>query len=358
VILLLAILALAITTATLIAAQADASARARAEGVRARLAAESAARVAAASWEPAPIRALGLLDQHPLPTSLRLPGNAGGRASVRRVGPDVFLVLAEGAAGQARARAAMLVRILSITSLLSPFPAALASGEATIAVGARVDVLPPDAPPTGWPSQTCDSGAADTLTLAFGEAARPGVYSTGLLTVQSPDVGGFPPIAHGSPQPVPAGLGPLEWSVLARRADRIESGAIALAPVANAGRCETAAPGNWGDPRDRTSPCWTYMPLIYAPGDLRLTAGSGQGVLVVRGRLIVDGGVDFYGPILAGGGAQVSSGATLWGALAATPLEWAGSVTYSPCVILRALSSAPGLGRPFRAGRRLWARFF
>jgi len=48
----------------------------------------------------------------------------------------------------------------------------------------------------------------------------------------------------------------------------------------------------------------------------------------------------------------------VWGALRAAAASWSGEARYSACALLRALGGAPGLGRPWRAGPRLWLPAF
>src|SRR5207253_1082271 len=91
-------------------------------------------------------------------------------------------------------------------------------------------------------------------------------------------------------------LGPFSTHDLERIADRVEQGALNVAPVLRDTICDTHARGNWGDPLDRGSPCALYFPLIFAPGDLSF-AGTGQGVLVVVGNLLLQDNAQFYGPV-------------------------------------------------------------
>ena len=39
---------------------------------------------------------------------------------------------------------------------------------------------------------------------------------------------------------------------------------------------------NWGDPATPTGVCFGYFPIIYAPGNLRISGGYGQGILLVE----------------------------------------------------------------------------
>ncbi len=354
-ILLVAVAALALAAGTAAAAHAVVLAGSRADAVRARLAAESAVRSALAGWRAGDERALPLLGERAL-APLTLAGGAAGRPSVRRLGGDLFLLRAEGRAGAARARAGAVVRILSVASFLPPFPAAIAGDGVRLGASARVGVSPPASAPPAWLPASCDPSAADTLAAVFGVAQRPGI-ATGELEADGASIVGDPPVA-GPTAADSGGFGPLSWDRVAAAADRTETGALRLAPVAPDGDCDRAAAGNWGDPLDPGSPCATWLPLVYAPGDLRILGGAGQGVLVVRGRLLLEGDTRFYGTIFVGGAVQAQPGVALWGAVHAQEVSWAGEATYSACAVLRALGSSPGLGRPWRIGARLWIPLF
>ena len=61
--------------------------------------------------------------------------------------------------------------------------------------------------------------------------------------------------------------------------------------------CDADRETNWGEPRG-DGPCAKYLPVIHARGDLYLQHGRGQGVLVVDGDLVVEGGVRFHGLVV------------------------------------------------------------
>ncbi len=356
-ILLVAVAALALAAGSTIAARAVVVAASRADAVRARLAAEAVVRAALTSWRAGEERALLLAGERALPPVLRLAGGAEGRATVRRLGGDLYLVRGEGRAGAARAYAGALVRVLSVGSFLAAFPAALAADRVRLGASAGVDVSAPDAAPPPWGPASCDPAAADTVAAVFGGVARPGVAASALER-EGADIAGEPPVAPAPPVADSTGFGPLSWDRLAAAADRTESGPVHLAPADQAGACDRAARGNWGAPLDPASPCGGYFPLVYAPGDLRVLGGVGQGVLVVRGRLELAGDTRFYGAIFVAGAVEAEAGVTVWGAVRAGSASWSGRANYAACALIRALAAAPGLGRPWRTGARLWLPVF
>lgn len=94
--------------------------------------------------------------------------------------------------------------------------------------------------------------------------------------------------------------------------------------------------------------------LAFAPGDLTLSGGAGQGMLVVLGRLRLVGDAAFSGAVLARG-LDVANG-HIRGAvrvLGTDSTRIDGTLRFDPCAVEAALA-AGGLGRPFRRGARLW----
>src|ERR1043166_5023746 len=64
-------------------------------------------------------------------------------------------------------------------------------------------------------------------------------------------------------------------------------------PLIVGGACQASAiPANWGEPNHTTpaGACDTYFPIIHVLGDLKVTTGRGQGILLVDGDLTVAGG--------------------------------------------------------------------
>src|SRR5690606_244813 len=81
--------------------------------------------------------------------------------------------------------------------------------------------------------------------------------------------------------------GDIGWDDLVARANKSVSGTLnGLAPAVSSGQCVTSTITNWGDPLFG-GPCKNYFPIVYAPGDLKITGGYGQGILLINGDLEV-----------------------------------------------------------------------
>jgi hypothetical protein len=135
---------------------------------------------------------------------------------------------------------------------------------------------------------------------------------------------------------------------LAAAADRVEDGLLALRPATAGGTCSAAAHANWGAPLEPAHPCADYFPLVLIDGDARVIDGAGQGVLVVRGRLVLEPGSHFFGAILVTGELVIAPGAALVGAVHApggAESIVAGAIEYSDSAVRRALLGSAALRR-------------
>jgi hypothetical protein len=105
--------------------------------------------------------------------------------------------------------------------------------------------------------------------------------------------------------------------------------------------------------------CSSYFPIIYSPGDLDLTSGRGQGLLLVDGRLRIRGNFLFVGLILVRDEFEAEGNMDVYGAVmsrnadgVATRLRGNAGLFYSRCSVERAVEAT---GIPVRARQRSWA---
>src|SRR5437764_1266754 len=142
-----------------------------------------------------------------------------------------------------------------------------------------------------------------------------------------------------------------------------------IAPVVTNGACDYSVQTNWGSPTAPTGPCGSYFPIIYINGDTQINGLEGQGVLLINGGLVVQGGFQFYGVTIIKGSIRTAGGggtpAHFWGALMAqdtvqfadTTNNLAGGATmlYSKCAIIKSLNKV-GSGAMMRS--RGWVQLF
>lgn len=128
--------------------------------------------------------------------------------------------------------------------------------------------------------------------------------------------------------------------------------------------CDRSVSSNWGDPQRSSpaQPCERYFPVIHAPGDLLVTNGRGQGMLLVDGDLTLSGNFNFNGVVIVRGRLDMSDDAEVRGTVLArgsgsTSLRAGGTsdIHYSRCAILSALRA---VSQPTPAKHRAWADLF
>lgn len=210
---------------------------------------------------------------------------------VRRLGPALFWVAANTSVplsdAPATAHRSLLLELVRDTALL---PAALTAGgdiqlDAATGLTATGDCAGDGAPapPTVLASpaatvmrdgQPSAEGIRDSAARAASTYARPaGLRLVALLA--APEVR----LAHGT--------------------------TITPAPRELDGEC-VREPENWGSPG--SGACADRAPVVLAEGDLVVRGGTGQGALVVRGRLVLEGPLQYRGLIVATGGIETRGG--------------------------------------------------
>ena len=315
-------------------------------------AAEAGAAQTIAGWRPA----LSRLPLHA--DSVVLTGASGltdYTATVTRLGTGTFLVRSEGrrlaAGGTALAQRLVGVFVRLDAAQVDHGSALTLAGPATVANANVVDGS--DHVPPGW----------DSVCLA--PADVPAIRSSGSSVATD----------SGPPAPVVVdslissgtftSFGPVTFDQLARQAVHEVAGTIGpLAPYVVGGRCEAGTDTNWGEPAagpGSIAECFDFLPILYAPGDLALAGGRGQGLLLVRGDLDLSAGVEFTGVIVvlgrvttSGTGGRVT-GSLLIGGAATSVLGSGSSISYSSCAVRRALQAN---GLPRRLAERSWAQLY
>lgn len=343
-------------------------ANAAAARLRARIAAASAIHETLATWPADSARRLAPGGVHHVPGSRALAGGATFSAAVERLHGSWFVIHGTGrgaGASLGSARAAALVWTADLALLWRDLAAPLvAEGDIAIGPAARLDGLSGTSMPPPWSTATCPAEAVASATSALGPLDRPALAAAPAAAIAidaAATLSGAPVVQIDSALAAAPGarsLGGIDLDVLGSVADHVEAGSLYFAPVVSRGACDTQARGNAGDPFDPAAPCADFHPLIYAPGDLEITGGEGQGLLVVRGTLRLAAGARFAGAIVAERGV-VAEGATVLGAVrtgAASAID--GALTWNACALWRAFTRTPALRRPWRRSTRWWLPSF
>jgi len=218
-----------------------------------------------------------------------------------------------------------------------------------IKVSGNVTLNGNDANPSGW-------SCSGTLSNVAGAVISP---KSSVSISGSVSVSGSPPSTTSSAASdtnTYFNYGGPTYTSLAAMADITLPGGTysGLAPVAVGGVCNKTLTTNWGDPA-RTAPlgaCATYFPIIHITGDVKLTTGTGQGILLVDGDLTEAGSFSFTGIVIARGTVRASgTGNSVTGVVMAAAIDLGDAVTltggatvqYSSCAIKQALSATSPL---------------
>jgi hypothetical protein len=285
-----------------------------------------------------------------------------------RLDAKSFFLMSEGRAGvvgnpraQARRRVGALVRL--ITPQINFLGALTARGQARIGGSSFINGV--DEPPAGW---GCGPAGPTLPGLAVSDADSLTTSGCGGLSC----VEGDPKVIE-TPAAADTNtyfqFGETDWGELTAMASKVVpagSTLNGLGPRLKAdGSCDTAHPTNWGDPVKDATPgaCENFYPIIHSPGDLKITGGIGQGILLVDGDLEVQGGAEFYGPVIVRGRLKTAgTGGHFNGGVMAANVDFEQNtvlgnavIQYSRCAIDRALN---GSAQPALARGRSWVELY
>ena len=292
------------------------------------------------------------------------PGSATNVVITRLDGP-FFWVVSEGSAGGMGSQASARRRYGTLFRLNMPnmnFMGAITT-QGNTTINGNVTVNGNDAAPAGW------TGCSGTQNVA-GAAISPTTTATvnGSVSLQgSPQVLTTPAASDSNTY---FNYGNSNYQSIAASANLTYAGGTMLTgvqPLIVGGVCQAnVIPANWGEP-NHTSPagaCDTYFPIIHVLGDLKVTTGRGQGILLVDGDLTVAGNFTFDGAVIARGGLKMSgTGNKIVGAVMAASVTVSDSVAlsgntsllYSSCALQAALSSS---AYPTQAMQRGWVDMY
>ncbi len=233
-----------------------------------------------------------------------------------------------------------------------------------INIGGSTEISGNDSVPPNWTGGLCPPPGATAAGVrdSSGNVTTFGACSGASCITGSPAVLTDPTITSGSFNQ----FGDLNFAQLASMATKTVSGTVnGIGPTLNASplSCRTTDNLNWGDPVTPTSPCFGYFPIIYAPGNLHITGGYGQGILLVNGDLDIAGGFEFFGPVIVQGGvSSTGTGGHIVGGLMAQDavlnsslISGNSTVTFSRCAITRALHAS---ATAQAMGSRSWSQLY
>ena len=312
-----------------------------------------------ANWHAGGWNSMGVMEE--LAVSGSAPEGAGSYSgNVQRLSQELFFVDVTGlsARGGARQRLGTFVKLRPLNVDIE----ASLTTRGPVRRNGNGAINGMDVPPGGW------GACAATENKAGVRVPDPGLV----------DDGGCPSCIDGNP-PIEGdpsidddtffNFGDLDWASLTSMATK--TGFTLLNPDVQPsfngdGSCNTADVENWGDPLNPGSTCGSYFPIMYAPGNLNLNVGVGQGVLLVEGDLFVQGRFEFYGIVIVRGSMKTEGGGAgaihFRGAVMAANVDLEDNriggnaqIQYSSCVVQSVKASA-GLGSQLRS--RGWLQLF
>ena len=216
-----------------------------------------------------------------------------------------------------------------------------------IRVSGNVTVSGNDSTPTGW---SCTGAKANVP----GSVITPTATSTvnGSVTIS-----GNPPYttsAAAGDTNTYFNYGSSTYTSLAAAADITLPGGNynGMGPALSGAACNKASTMNWGDPARPGGACANYFPIIHVTGDLKVTGGTGQGILLIDGDFTKAGNFSFYGVVIARGTikstgtSNLVEGAEMAAAIDegdAVTLAGSNKIQYSSCAVQQALSASSSL---------------
>lgn len=311
---------------------------------RAFSAAEAGLNSTIANWATGTYNLLAVGDSST--TSATLANNTGSyTAYVRRLNDQLFLIRSVGAdpTGLSQRTLATITRLGVVSMLVK---AGLTTRNA-LKVGGSSFITGVDTPPSGWTCPSVHDTLAGILTHDSTKITYSGCNNSSCLE-------GNPKIQQDATinDSTFFKFGDTDWNDLVAMATNVyptgNKGPLGPAPVGTATTCDATGHDNWGDPRKPATiaGCANYFPITYVNGDLKLVGGVGQGILLVSGDLTVDGGAEFFGPVIVRGHlATAGQGGHFNGGVMAADVDLeqntvlgSAVITYSACAIATALN--------------------
>jgi hypothetical protein len=278
----------------------------------------------------------------------QLSGRAGWyRGSVRRLNQELFLVESEGFSwdSTARQRVGVVVRLKPIEIVMT---AALKT-MGDVKVGGSSFLSGQDQIPTGWTGCPAPRPMLPALSLPPEDSASITFSGCGGMSCLEGD----PKIKTDSTvnDSSLTHFGDASFEDLRSLATLVVPGGTqSTAPTVAGGLCQTSNIWNWGEPTTAvlTQACKNYFPVIWVEGNLKVNGSRGQGILIVDGDIEVQGGWEFYGPVIVRGFIKTTgtgghfNGGVIAGNVQLEQNTILGNavVHYSSCAMTRALNAS------------------
>lgn len=286
------------------------------------------------------------------------------RVRVQRLTETTFWVVSVGRASigntalEAQRQTHMVVRIAYPTIL--PGGAIITAGNLTVKGAAEITGR--NTNPPNW-TQCANLAGRDTFAISYAPGRT--------LSIQKPEAvtGGTYADPAAADSNTYVRYGTESWNSLVANADiTIPGGTFDPEPFEINGTCDLSRSNNWGEPlRNGTGykpACVDHFPIIYSTGNLRLTRGRGQGVLLVNGSINLSGNFQWYSLIIARDDITKGNGTfDMWGSIMSrngvvedgSDIVGNSSFKYSKCAVESALRGSAILTRTKQRG---WVQLY
>ncbi len=304
-------------------------------------AAEEGANLQVAGWKTTVYNNMAVGDTFPFSGTVAASG-AWYRGSVRRLNGALYLVRSEGfnRDSTSRQQVGILVRLRPLE--INVRAALETQGE--LRLGGSSDIDGHDTHPAGW---SCGAYATDKPGVRIKDSTLIATSGcSGLSCVDGSAKVLQDPTINDSTLTT---FGDVPWVDLIGLASKIiPAGTYRAQPTLTGTACNLTDPSNWGSPLSPADPCGDYFPVVYVTGDLNVNGVQGQGILLVDGNLDIQGGFQFFGPVIVRGALSTQgTGGHINGGVIAANVDLDQSsvlgdavVYYSSCAIARAVNGA------------------
>jgi hypothetical protein len=317
-----------------------------------------------ARWNTDSLNTLAVGDSLVIASQPIVTGGRGEFAgSIRRLNQETFVVTMTGTegAGFGRSRVGMLVK-LRVAEM--DIRAALTT-RGTTQIGGSSFINGNDTP--SWTD--CPAAGAPESGIRIDDPTK--ITTSGCSSLAC--VAGSPKVEAdpGLDTSTFFKFGDMSWAELVATANvRIVGGGnLKPEPTVSMGQCEKTNQQNWGEPNHlflTNAPCFSYFPIVHISGytaSTSLNGVRGQGILLVDGDLSVQGGFEFYGPVIVRGRLKTTgTGGHFNGGVMAANVDLEQNtvlgdavINFDRCALLRALQ-ASAAGTQMRS--RGWAMLF
>jgi Tfp pilus assembly protein PilX len=281
--------------------------------------------------------------------------------TISRLNSSLFFLRSVGTRNGATQTLAMVLRTVTI----NPNVNAAVTAKGNVSVGGNASIDGTNTNPSGW------SGCASSPNMG-------GIRTSGTVSTNgNPTIAGSPARIQNDSSVTDAlfqtpfnqfkAMATMTLAGGNGNGSYITYNGMVPSTTGSPARCNRTDANNWGEPL-RTggyvAECAAYSPIIYFDGNVKVTNGRGQGILLIDGDFSITGNFSWTGLVIAIGQVKTGNGTSnVTGAILAnnadigdqTSFSGTPVVSYSKCAIDYVLNNT-AVARPL--AMRSWAQVF